>query len=556
MMDTPMRLLTIEQTAAALTGAGDASRAKRFLGGRLCLLLAALACGCTTPSEYLHNGFKVGPNYCPPSAPVADNWIDAADKRVRSESDDLSQWWHVFNDPVLDGLISEAYRQNLTLREAGFRVLAARAQLGIAIGNLFPQQQYASGDFTHTTFSTETANNIVDIGQGLGLPVRRNFGQFDYGFGLGWELDFWGRFRRAVEANQANLDATVADYDDVLVTLMSDVATNYVQYRTAQQQIAFAKYNVDLQRETLTIVEARFRAGTTGQLDVHQSHSTLAQTEAGIPELEIGKRQAANRLCILLGIPPEDLEARLGASPIPSAPPDVAIGIPADLLRRRPDVRRAERLAAAQSAQMGIAEADFYPAISILGTIGYSSEDFGNLFRQAAFTGTVGPSFQWKILNYGRILNNVRQQRAHFEELVAAYQQTALNAGRETEDGLVTFLRAQTRTRYQTESVDRAEKAVKLGLVQYQAGTIDFTRITQLEQNLVLQQNTLAVARGEIAQGLIQTYRALGGGWEFRLTSQDPGQPGANQFVISNANSVPPAPPAQTPPQPSTKPPR
>src|SRR5580704_17527077 len=382
-MDTRMRLLTIEQTAAALPEAGDASRAKRSVSGRLCLLVAILVCGCTTPREYIHNGFKVGPNYCPPDAAVAANWIDASDKRVRSDSDDLSQWWRVFNDPVLDGLIAEAYRQNLTLREAGFRVLAARAQLGIAIGNLFPQQQYAFGDFSRNTLSTQTANSIVEIGNALQLPTRRNFSQFDYGFGLGWELDFWGRFRRAVEANQANLDATVADYDDVLVTLMSDVATNYVQYRTLQQQIAFAKYNVDLQRETLTIVEARFRAGTTGQLDVHQSHSTLAQTEAGIPELEIGKRQAANHLCILLGIPPEDLEARLGASPIPSAPPDVAIGIPADLLRRRPDVRRAERQAAAQSAQIGIAETDFYPAISILGTIGYSSEDFGNLFRQA-----------------------------------------------------------------------------------------------------------------------------------------------------------------------------
>ncbi|HEV3298953.1 MAG TPA: efflux transporter outer membrane subunit [Planctomycetaceae bacterium] len=527
-----------------------ASRSAGPTWSSICLMLAALICGCTGPGEYIHNGFKVGPNYCPPGAPVAQTWIDVADKRVRTDSDDLSQWWRVFNDPVLDGLIGDAYRQNLTLREAGFRVLAARAQLGIAIGNLFPQQQYAHGDYTRTTLSTQTADNIVAIGNGLGLPVQRNFSQWDYGFALGWELDFWGRFRRAIESNEATLGASIADYDDVLVTLLGDVANSYVQYRTLEQQIAYANYNVDLQRQTLTIVEARFRAGTTGQLDVHQSRSTLAQTEAGIPELEISLRQAANRLCILLGMPPQDLQARLGAAPIPTAPTDVAVGIPADLLRRRPDIRRAERTAAAQSAQIGIAEADFYPAISIVGTIGYSAEEFPNLFRQTAFNGTIGPSFNWKILNYGRILNNVRAQQARFQELITAYQQTVLNANREAEDGLVTFLRAQTRTRFQSESVDRAQKAVTLGLVQYQAGTVDFTRITQLEQNLVLQQNTLAQARGEIAEGLIQIYRALGGGWEFRLAGVEPGQAGSSVTVPSNPAPPPPAPPAQASPTP------
>ncbi len=243
---------------------------------------------------------------------------------------------------------------------------------------------------------------------------------------------------------------------------------------------------------------------------------------------------------------------RLRAAAIPTAPPDVAVGIPADLLRRRPDVRRAERTAAAQSAQIGIAEADFYPAISIVGTIGYSAEEFPNLFRQAAFDGTIGPSFNWKILNYGRILNNVRAQKAKFQELVTAYEQTVLDANREAENGLVTFLRAQTRTQFQAVSVDRAEKAVKLGLVQYQAGTVDFTRITQLEQNLVLQQNTLAQAQGEIAQGLIQVYRALGGGWENRQNGLDAASSGTQQVVPPNVAPVPPAPPAQVSPPPAT----
>ena len=212
-----------------------------------------------------------------------------------------------------------------------------------------------------------------------------------------------------------------------------------------------------------------------------------------------------------MGMPPEELRAKLGPAPIPTAPVEVAVGIPADLLRRRPDVRRAERLAAAQCAQIGIAEADYYPAFSINGTLGYSAEQFPDLFRSAALNASVGPSFQWNLLNYGRILNNVRLQDARFQELVATYQQTVLNANQEVENGLVTFLRAQTRTNFQTASVEDAEKAVKIVLAQYEAGTIDFTRVTQLEQFLVQEQDVLTQAQGEIATGLIQVYRALGG---------------------------------------------
>jgi NodT family efflux transporter outer membrane factor (OMF) lipoprotein len=539
--DRPEKLMDIRSNAA--NKKCHHSRAKHSVVApilRTGLIVAVIALGCTGPREYVHNGFKVGPNYCQPAAPVAETWIDANDHRVRQETVDISRWWRVFNDPVLEGLVHEAYNQNLTLKEAGFRILEARAQLDISIGNIFPQTQTADGSYTRNALSRNTANNILDFG----IPgVRRYFSQYNLGFNLAWELDFWGRFRRAIESNEANLQASVAGYDDVLVTLLGDVAQNYVQYRTLQEQIDFSRFNVELQKQTLTIVEARFKAGTTSELDVRQSRSTLAQTEATIPELEISLRQAANRLCTLMGIPTQTLEARLGKSPIPVAPVDIAVGIPADLLRRRPDVRRAERLAAAQSAQIGVAEADFYPAISILGTVGWSSEQFPGLFAPGAFQGSIGPSFDWKILNYGRILNNVRLQDAKFQELVAAYQQSVLNADQEAENGLVTFLRAQSRTRLQSTSVDEAQKAVALGLVQYKAGTVDFTRITQLEQSLVLQQNTLAEARGEIAQGLIQTYRALGGGWEIRCAGYGLDDAAPVQSVPP-APSAPPAPPA------------
>jgi NodT family efflux transporter outer membrane factor (OMF) lipoprotein len=490
---------------------------RSWLPGACLVALLLPLCGCTPITEYVTNGFKVGPNYKKPPAPVAQNWIDAVDKRVRSQTDDISKWWTVFNDPVLDELICFAYHQNLTLREAGFRVLEARSQLGIAVGNFFPQTQDAAGNYTRTVLSRRTAN-----GEFINKPF---FSNWQYGFNLAWEIDFWGEFRRAIESANDSLDASVEDYDDVLVTLLSDVATNYVLMRTTEQRIKYAKDNVDLQKKTVLVIEGRRDVGVARQLDVDQARSVLAQTEATIPPLEITLRQTTNQLCVLLGIPPEDLRAKLGPGPIPTAPVDVAVGVPADLLRRRPDVRKAERLAAAQSAQIGVAEADFYPHISILGSIGYSAEEFKNLFRESALNGSVGPSFQWNILNYGRILNNVRFQDAKFQELVAAYQNTALTAAQEAENGLVTFLKAQEFAKLQGESVDYADKAVKVVLAQYELGTVDITQLIQIELNLVVQQDTLAQAQGEIPTGLIQTYQALGGGWQLRIDGCDVNQP-------------------------------
>jgi NodT family efflux transporter outer membrane factor (OMF) lipoprotein len=481
------------------------------LGPRATAVFGALALllgGCTPLKEYIHNGFKVGPNYQRPPAPVAGDWIDAADKRVNHESPDLSRWWEVLNDPVLDSLVQSAYQQNLTLREAGFRVLQSRAALGIAVGNLFPQSQNASGDYQRRAISSEVANRQF-------LP-ERFYSQWDLGFNLAWEIDVWGKLRRAVEEADDRLNASVEDYDFVLVTLLGDVASTYVQIRTLEQQIAYTRTNVGLQRESLDIARARFKGGEVSELDVDQAQSLLSQTEASIPQQEIQLRQAANRLCILLGIPPEELRTKLGPAPIPTAPPEVVVGIPAELLRRRPDVRAAERRAAADSARIGIAEADFYPAFTLFGDIGYSAEHVVNLFTPTAFTASITPSFQWKILNYGRLLNNVRLQEALFQESVTRYQNTVLQANEEVENGLVTFIKSHQRTLFLTESVAAAEKAVKVAIAQYKAGLVDYNRVALLEQNLVDQLNLLAQARGEIAQGLIETYRALGGGWEIR----------------------------------------
>ncbi len=487
----------------------------------MCLtpILAGL-CGCTTLTSYLQDGFKVGPKYETPPAAVAGKridsdkvWLDAA-VRPRKDTDDLSKWWTVFNDDKLNQLICNAYHQNLTLRQAGERILQARAQLGIAVGEIFPQTQEAFGDYNRVVRSVKTVNTAA-------IPTRF-YGQFDYGFNLAWELDFWGKFRRAIQSSSAGLEASVWDYDDVLVTLLSDVATNYAILRTTEERIKYAQENAEIQRKTLKIAQARFEANVVRELDVDQAKTLVYQTEATIPLLEITARLATDQLCTLLGMPPEDLRAKLGSGPIPVAKADVALGIPADLLRRRPDVRRAERNAAAQSAQIGVADADFYPHISIAGDIGYSSKFFQNLFGPSALAGSIGPQIQWNVLNYGRILNNVRFQDAKFRELVAAYQNTVLTAQQEAEDGLVTFLKAQQSTKKQADSVKYAAKSVDIVNDQYNAGIVDLTRVTQLELILVQQQDTLAQTQGQITLGLIQTFKAMGGGWELQQTNCEP----------------------------------
>jgi NodT family efflux transporter outer membrane factor (OMF) lipoprotein len=435
---------------------------------------------------------------------------------VRSEEVDLSEWWRVFNDPVLDRLIESAYEQNLSLREAGARVLAARALHDFAVGNLFPQTQEATGAYQRIKVSEEQAG---------GAPPEIWFSDWTVGLNLSWELDFWGRFRRAVESADATLDASIEDYDDVLVVLLADVAANYVQYRTFEQRLFYANANVEIQQKSYQLAKDKQEAGASTERDTQQAKQVLEQTRSLIPVLEIGLRQANNRLCVLLGMPPRDLAELFGdGKDIPEAPREVAIGIPADLLRRRPDVRRAERQVAAQSAQIGIAEAEFYPHISLNGNIGLAADQFKELFDTPdAMTGSIGPSFRWSILNYGRLLANVRFQDARFQELAYVYQNSVLNAAREAEDGIIAFLQSQEQVTHLTSSVAAAQRTVEITLEQYRQGAVDFTPLFLFQDTLTQTQDQLAAARGNIALSLIATYRALGGGWEMRLIRESQG---------------------------------
>lgn len=480
----------------------------------ICLLL--FVGGCTSPRQWIANGFKVGPEYCQPAVAIADDWIDADDRRVLSDPVDHAAWWATFNDPVLNELITEAYRQNLTVREAGARITEARALRAIVAGTVFPQQQDVFASYSH------------NLATGRGLD--RQFSVWSGSFRLAWEIDFWGRFRRAVEAADADLGATIFDYGDVVVTLVADVAATYVDIRTLQRRLELVKRNVENQRGTYEFAETRFLGEETSEIDVQQAKSSLAQTEAFVPQLEAALRQAQNLLCILLGIPPEDLNERLREGEIPTVESAVAVGIPAELLMRRPDVRRAERELAAQSARIGIAESDLYPQITLTGVVGVRANQFDELFRNGSSFGSVGPSFRWNILNYGRILNDVRVQDARFQQSLANYRQTVLLANLEAENALIEFLKNQDRLEKQLEAAAAADRTNDLIRLLLEEGEADFNRVFNVQNFKTQQEESAALAKGAVAQSLIAIYRALGGGWP-------------SPYLCTPAPSVPSEPP-------------
>ncbi|MEO1089557.1 MAG: efflux transporter outer membrane subunit [Pseudomonadota bacterium] len=471
---------------------------------------AALAvAGCTV----------VGPDFEQPEAPDMQAWQQLAaapgDAELTARAEAPADWWTVFDDPVLDRLIAEAHAQNLTLRTAGIRIYEARAQLGIAVGSQYPQSQQAGAGFSRQRIS-ESRSVIQDVERFI--DIDPSFDNWELGIDAAWELDLWGKFRRGVQSADANLIEQIANYDDVLVTLTGDVAATYAAIRTLQERLKLVRENVELQGEALRIAELQFRDGTTTELDVAEATALLNDTESLIPQLENAKRQATNALGVLLGLPPGEVDALVAMpGPIPTPPPDVALGVPADLLRRRPDIRAAELQAAAQSAQIGVAQADLYPSFTLIGSVGLEASDAADLFLGRSFTGVINPGISWNFLNYGRIKNNVRVQDARFQELVVNYQNTVLSAYQEVEDAAVAFVLAQRQADKLATSVAAAERAVRIALLQYRDGTADYTRVLNTQTSLVRGQDRLVATRGQIVANLIALYKALGGGWQVRV---------------------------------------
>ena len=460
-------------------------------------------------------GCTVGPDYVRPSTETASRWMEAEDQRLKTTSTNDQEWWKTFNDPILNKLIDRAYHGNLSIRVAGVRVLEARAQLGIAIGNFYPQNQQLTSSLSKVHLSQRASqaafSHIFD------------YAQTQLGLTASWEIDFWGKFRRALESADAGFEAAVSNYNNALVSLTADVARAYITIRTLEKRLSIARQNVDTQRETLQLAEIRFNGGTTSQRDVEQARTVLANTQASIPTIEIGLRQQQNALSVLLGMPPSNINNLLAGTvqQIPAPPMQVAVGIPAELLRRRPDVRQAELQAAAQSASIGVTKATLYPAISLTGTFGFLSSDvgsfsLGDVFLWKSRTANFGPALQWNIFNYGQITNQVRVQDARLQELLVSYQNTVLTAQREVEDNLVAFLRSQERAKYLAESTAAAQHSLELATLQYRQGITDFTTVLTAQQALLSEQDSLANTLGEISTNLVGVYRALGGGWQIR----------------------------------------
>lgn len=480
---------------------------QRSLAGCIWLICLMVFAGCV----------KVGPDFSRPTPDIRNNWLEEDSARIRTVPADYHKWWAAFQDPVLDTLVQTAYAQNIPLRVAGARVFEARARLGIAIGEQYPQVQQAVGAASYNRES-ERAPSAPQRSAGVDFDYK----QAQVGATASWELDFWGKFRRAVESEDANFLGSIAAYDNAMVSLTAEVARTYVLIRTIEERLRVARDNVIVQKESLRIAEVRFRGGATSERDVQQALTQLRSTEASIPQLEASLRQSKNALCTLLGMPPRNLDHMLGdRSAIPEAPLEVAVGIPADLLRRRPDIRSAELQAAAQCALIGVAKADLYPAFTLTGTFGFLSSDVGkfslsDIASWSSRTGSFGPGFTWNLLNYGQITNVVRVQDALFQELIFSYQNTVLLAQQEVEDGLTGFLQSQKRLIFLEEAAAAAKRSADLALIQYREGATDYTTVLTAQTALLAQQDSLATGQGDVPQGLIAVYRALGGGWEMR----------------------------------------
>jgi NodT family efflux transporter outer membrane factor (OMF) lipoprotein len=474
---------------------------QRFtLPGRGFIALLLLLAGCTT----------VGPDYVPPQVSAPGQWSTELGTGLTAKDADqeaLARWWSTFDDPMLTTLVERAVEKNLDLRQAKARVREARARRGISKAALFPT--------VDANASARTSRSSKETGSGEEREL------YAAGFDAAWELDIFGGKRRAVEAADAQLQASEEDLRDVLVSLTAEVALNYVDVRSFQTRLSVAKANLDAQTETYNITQWRYQAGLTTQLDVEQARYNLEQTRAGIPSLQTGLQQAKNRLSVLLGQPPGSLEDALSTQkPIPVTPLEVAVGVPAEALRRRPDVRRAERQLAAQTAEVGVATADLYPRFSLSGSIGVEALSPDNLFSADSRTHSGSAFFTWPIFDAGAIRRNIEVQSSLQEQALLQYEATVLTALEEVENGIVAYAKEQRRRASLAEGTQAAQNAVDLAQTQYSSGLIDFNSVLIAQRSLLSLEEQLAVSEGEVTTNLISLYKALGGGWT-ALTPED-----------------------------------
>lgn len=457
-------------------------------------------------------GCSVGPPYEAPQAPLNPQWSAADAARISTQTPADSQWWKSFNDPVLEKLIQTARQQNLSLQAAGLRIMQARAMLAIAVGNQYPQLQQAFGSLTRVGLSENVTNQNNFV---------RDFWDAQLGFDVAWEVDFWNKYGQAVKAQGAALMGTVADYQSALVSLCAEVARSYTAIRSFEVLVEQDRGNLAIQQESLRIAEERFRNGATSELDGSQARTLLESTRAAAAQHELSLAQATNTLATLLGQPAGSVQALLqGPKTIPAAPLRVAVGIPAQVLRRRPDIRSAELLAMARSERIGVAKAELYPRFVLAGTVGLHATDGTggsqgiDLFNPGSLFYALGPRINLPFFNYGRLENQVRVEDARFQEALLTYKDSVLKAAQEVEDGIAGFVKSSQASLAQEKAVVSARRSVELANLQYREGAVDYQRVLDALRSQLVEENQLVNLRASTATQAISLYKALGGGWE------------------------------------------
>lgn len=483
----------------------------RLLGNAWSLAAAAavaFAVGCSA----------VGPDYEPPKEELPPAWREQ-NGEFTSDPAQLSAWWRRLEDPALDGFVERAVGKGLDVREALARVREARALYGASRSDLYPALD-ANASFLRSGQSENT-----QLGGFL-----EDANEFRVGFDAAWEIDLWGRVRRSVEAADADYHATVEDARDVAVSVAAETAIAYVELRGFQKRVEIARTNVALQEETLALVRTRFEAGLVGERDVAQAATNVEATRSRVPALEIGLRAAENRLAVLVGLAPGALAQELAETrPIPVAPVEVAVGMPADLLRRRADVRRAERELAAANARIGVAEGDLYPRLALAGTLGLASEKASDLFDSDSVLFGIGPTLRWNIFDAGRRRDFVEAQDARTEQARVRWERTVLTALEETENAMTGFVREHTRRHFLAAASGQARLAVELAQTQYREGLSDFQSVLSSERALADLEDELASSDTAITTSFVVLYKALGGGWERTDQPEQLGALGPNE---------------------------
>ncbi len=479
------------------------------------------------------SGCTVGPDYAQPEVEtVPDAWNAAATKGLAEGESSIQTWWMVFDDSTLTSLIERASTSNLTLREAMWRVEEARSLRGVVAGQRAPQVGL-DGNANRSELSKNGALGGI-VPDELIEPANL----FDLGVAASWELDLWGRIRRQVEAADAEVAASVEDYRDVLVSLYAEVAANYVNVRALQERLRLAHANVEGQEDTLRLTKDRFDAGLVSALDVAQAESNLANTRSLIPTLETLLTLALNRLAVLLAMSPGALDDELsGEAPIPQEPEAVTTGLPADLLRQRPDIRSAERRLAAQTARIGVATAELYPQFSLTGFLGLQSTSGGDLFNSDSVTWSVGLPIRWRLFAGGSIRSQIDAEKARTAQLIANYERAVLLALEEVEDAMVSYEKEVSRRARLAESVDATQRSLELVLTQYRAGLTDFQNVLDTQRTLLLREDEYAASEGIVIRNLVDLYRALGGGWD-PDTAEQPVPPVSIEEAIAPATEA------------------